>query len=326
MNKIFLPSVAYRKYSTPLLYGAEVVIKNYVGMNIFPKYIYGEWQHGAIYNLPGIYPEHINEGNSENKNNPTWTFNCLQESLLLQSNYKAKAIGAPILYLPELQIPYKRISGTLLIFPAHSSFNIHAYNSSNESVKKYLSYIKKIKKHFDYVAVCLHSECLRRNLWVNEFKDLSIEIIQGADVRDTNSLERMRALMSQFEFVTSNQIGSHIAYASFFGSKVSLAGPLHNFELDAVLLEPFYKKNSHLASWIVDQNKLAMQKFAFLHTNPWEAMSNKKWAGEQLGIKNILKPEEMKRLFKLNDMSQLFLQAKHALKRKLLYAKWLLDD
>ncbi len=326
MNKICLPPVAIRNYSTPLLYGAEVVIKNYVGMNIFPKYIYGEWQHGAIYNLPGIYPEHINEGNSVSKKNPTWTFNFLQESLLLQSGYQAKAIGAPILYLPELQIQYKRIPGSLLIFPAHSSFNIHAYNSFNESVKKYLRYIRKIKKNFDHVAVCLHSECLRRNLWVNEFKDLSIEIIQGADVRDTNSLERMRALMSQFEFVTSNTIGSHVAYASFFGSKASLAGPLHNFELDAVLQEPFYKKNSHLASWIVDQNKLAMQKFSFLHKNPWEAKSYKKWAGEQLGVKNILNPEEMKRLFKLNDMSQIFLQAKHGLKKKLHYAKWLLDD
>ena len=113
--------------------------------------------------------------------------------------------------------------------PSHSSFYVKQKNDEKIHENKYILFLKKIIDEYSSAVACLHNFDYENNLWKNEFNHLGVEIINGAGTNDENALERIIALMSQFEYVTSNVMGSHIAYAAAFGAKVSINGPYHKY-------------------------------------------------------------------------------------------------
>jgi hypothetical protein len=298
---IQLPQIEYRKYPASVLYGGDVIIKKYTRSVLTPRRIYGEWVHGIIYDYMHFHPYAVIGGNALNPNNPNWVCRKKDEGYLIFHGIPAKAIGAPICYLPKLSVNYERISNSLLVMPAHSSHYISAYNKEkSNSVLDYVDYIISIAGKFDHVVVCLHAECIKLNLWVNEFQEKGITVIQGASSDDKNALERIRALMSQFEFVTSNVLGSHIAYAAFFGAKVSISGPYHQWNREAFLKERFYADHEYLLDVMLNEESLAKELLPFIFIEPERACLLDAWGKEMVGVENILSPEELSRLLRIN--------------------------
>lgn len=305
MLKIELPQVVYRNNSSVLLYGGDYVVKQYTKSLLTPTWIYGEWVHGVIFDFMHFHPYAIIGGNSLNPNNPNWVTRKKDEEYLKKHGIQAKAIGAPICYLPKSSVNYDRVPDSLLVMPAHSSHYISSYNKNkNKSVLAYIDYIASVAGKFDHVTVCLHSECIKRNLWINEFREKGLEVIQGASTNDINSLERIRALMSQFEYVTSNVLGSHIAYASSFGAKVSIAGPYHEWHRETFLKEPFYAENEYLLDVLLNEEKIARESMPFLFVDPQAACLSEDWGKSLIGMDNVLAPEDLAKLLKINFINE----------------------
>jgi hypothetical protein len=303
---IQLPKIVYKNYDPSILYGADSIIKKYTHSLLTPRQIYGAWVHGIIFDQMHSHPYAIIGGNALNSNNPNWVYRKVDEEYLKLHGILAKAIGAPICYLPKLSVNLERIPNSLLVMPAHSSHHVSSYNKEkSNSVLEYVDYVISIAPKFEKVVVCLHAECIKSNLWVNEFQDKGIDVIQGASTDDENALERIRAIMSQFEFVTSNVLGSHIAYAAFFGAKVSISGPYHKWHREAFLNDPFYAEHPYLLDVFVNEESLARQFYPFLFVNPEHACTLECWGKEMVGVENTLSPNELSKLLRINLLSEL---------------------
>jgi hypothetical protein len=217
---------------------------------------------------------------------------CL-EWYLRENGYSAKAIGLPIAYLPDLK--YQRKPNSLLVMPTHSL----DYTEHSWKFEEYARQIFEIKKDVDAVWACIHTSCIKNGYWVNQFLECGIPIIEGVHANDRNSLERIRALASQFEFITTNGFGSHIAYGSAFGAKVSIFGKFSEFRTEDYSNCPFFQTYPGLlekAETLNSELFLKSQLTEFF-CHPREAEERVEWGLEQIGYNNRISPSEMRRCF-----------------------------
>ena len=110
--------------------------------------------------------------------------------------------------------------------PAHSSED----TTSEWKFEEYAEEMARIRASFSEVWVCIHPSCWEHGYWVDAFKKRGFPLVQGALYTDRNALERLARLFSSFEYVTTNTMGSHIAYAAYWGAKVSLYGSYADLE------------------------------------------------------------------------------------------------
>ena len=230
---------------------------------------------------------------SNPKQQTTWTASREHEHFLKQSGYKGWAIGLPFVYLPEKT--YERRKGSLLVMPVHSM----EYTRHRFKFAEYVDAIDSIRNCFETVAVCIYPACIKNGYWVDDFKERGYPIIEGANALDRNSLERVRALMSQFEYVTTNAFGSCIAYAAAFGAKVSIYGPYAKSDLNETKTDPYYLNRAGLAEKAVHaiSSDTVKKHLGELFVNPSDAVERKEWGRRQLGFENKVSPAEMRRLF-----------------------------
>jgi hypothetical protein len=203
-------------------YGALQVAAAYSGLVVPPRYvIQGIWQHGVFGPWQHFHPTILVYNAPGAAGRPVYVTREDEAILLRQQGFKqVRAIGLPILYVPEPTV--ERIPGSLLVVPTHSlSGDKHVDQGAFE---RYADSIREVAGRFSHVVACIHPNCRRNGLWVKEFTERGIEIIYGAETGDANALLRMRTLFAQFESVTTNEWGSHVAYALAFGARVSIAG------------------------------------------------------------------------------------------------------
>ena len=108
--------------------------------------------------------------------------------------------------------------------------------------------------------------------------------------------------MSQFEYVTSNVIGSHIFYAAAFGAKVSISGPFHKWNREAHFNEKFYADNKQLLDWHEKEEELSRENFPFLFVEPHRAKQHIEWGREMIGYNNLINVKQMIDLFRLKQV------------------------
>jgi len=205
-------------------YGDQKAAAIYCAFQDVPHPINGEWQHGWIVPERNIHPEFVigSDGRSYERRERCTFYVARQDQvdyLRSQGYKKVHAIGLPVLYVQAPQV--KRIPGSLLVMPAHSL----PETTEEWDADEYARSINSIAPRFSLVCLCVHKSCIGKGNWVSAFKDVNIQIVEGADERDQNSYLRLASLFNKFEFVTSNDFGSQIAYASYFKCKVSVAGP-----------------------------------------------------------------------------------------------------
>jgi len=204
----------------------------------------------------------------------------------------SRAIGMPICYTqpPEIQ----RQSGSLLVVPVHSlETTQHQW-----PFQQYADLIADAARDFDDVVVCLHPSCIKNGYWINEFESHNLSWVSGADVNDANSLDRMRYLCSQFEYVTTNGLTSTIAYASADGAKVSIFGPFCEIRVSDLEEVLFYQQNPGLAQRVLPhlREDAIRRHLAEFFCHPADATETREWGRTQLGYDAMLPPEDLRKL------------------------------
>ena len=218
------------------------------------------------------------------------------ETFLRDNEYpNAIAVGDPMLYTFEPKV--ERIPGSLLVIPEHSikETNINIEQGHSTVLP---DTIDNLKSKFSTVVACIGGFCATRKNYVKTFEDHGFPWITGAWLYDQFALQRIRNLFSQFEYVATNAIGSHIPYAGFCGCKVSYYGKGQNLSRAEYLKVPFLKKYPQLIEIISNEQRLEtiQEKFSFLFEKIQDSRRINEWSSKVLGENNILNFDEIAKL------------------------------
>lgn len=302
--KLNFPSVHIQKlYGEFDFYGANNVLSKYLNVKFIDKkkyniaYTHG-WKPDYFLNSD---PRIIYSHSFLKKNHLIFVAReSIKKYLISQGYTNVHSIGMPVVYLPEKK--YRRIPNSLLIMPSHSL----DYTKHNHwKFKEYVEEIKKIKHHFKEVFICIHPSCIKKNYWVNEFKEAGFNnIITGIDIRDINALFRLKKMMESFEFVTTNGFGSHLAYAAFFGAKISIYGSYNEYKKEDFADDPYFINNPEILEKSLElySENIVKYNYSELFKEPHMATTNTEWGKYEVGFYDKRNKKNLINLFQtIND-------------------------
>jgi len=279
-------------------YGASNNIARALHFEGIP-YTRASWLHGWV-PYPLVTPELlVNQGCvvcCEVGEVPNLLVTKNQEVFLKGKGYPhAKAVGAPFLYTQKPSV--KRIANSLLIMPEHSlrETNINYEQAKGSSLPDTLG---NLRNRFSTIIACLGGFCIQKNNYLESFEKAGLPWVTGAWLHDAFALQRMRNLFSQFEYVATNSIGSHIPYAGFSGCKVSYYGKGHNRPREDYLSTPIYEKYPHLIDFVDGEQKIETlrERYPFLFSDIENSNLIKEWSNEVLGSKNKIPEQQVAEL------------------------------
>jgi hypothetical protein len=254
----------------------------------YPPISFSRWVHGCT-PYPIVHPRQLTQTGDENENFLVATRE--QAEYLYRNNFKnVHAVGVPFLYAKTDQT-IKRQANSLLVMPAHSlPYTNHAWDQEN-----YAMQIEQLKPYFSSIVVCLHESCIAKGYWTRQFENRGIPWILGADLYDRNALKRIKILLSSFEYMTTNTIGSHVVYANFCGCKTSVFGEFAESYAKDFQQAPLYQKFPELlkATEHFFLEKYNREQFPFLFCHPKDSNFHVDWAAEKLGRIYQKSPDEL---------------------------------
>ena len=211
--------------------------------------------------------------------------------------------GLPFAYIPRQEEP--RFPNSLLAIPPHSS---EAETTFFKNYSSYVDYLLSLKNQFDQVAICIHY--LDKGKEVDLYaRAHGLDIIYGARPDDANSLIRTRAILERFEYVTSNNIGSHFAYALSAGCKFSFDNYFYDYK-DAILqkkLDALEKPVNYLeAALEVHSEKYVRSKFPqFFKDSPKDGIADESLARSIICPMETLSSNELMQVLGWNVTGQI---------------------
>jgi hypothetical protein len=169
------------------------------------------------------------------------------------------------------------------------------YTDHQWDQKTYVDQIVKLKPYFATIVACVHSSCFTKGYWVPYFEKHGIPCIRGADTYDKNALLRLNCIFKSFEYMTTNTIGSHVAYAAYSGCKVSIYGNFFSPSKNDYRDDPFYQEYPKLLDYWIDQSQKSVieKQYPQFFTNPMEATARKKWGEKVTGSAFKRRPSEI---------------------------------
>jgi hypothetical protein len=310
-NQLLLPAIEKQTSlrSTLDFYGAMNVWQKYCGITkaTHPKSFRS--QHGwCVQERQAIDPILLIQ---EPEIDPERTYLVArkdEEAFLESAGIRAKAIGLPYVYSKAM--PAKRRPGSLLVMPAHSL----EYTRHEWKFDAFAQRIQEISDQFSEVVCCVHPACQTNGYWKPNFERLGIPCVMGADVFDRNGLVRIKTLMNQFEFMTTNVLGSHVVYAAAAGVKVSIFGDYAEYREEDYQSTEFYQLHPHVLRPVLDlfSESHVRSQYPSLFCDPIKAQFAKAWADTELGLENRLSPQKLRQLLGWDRLSQLRTHLKSA--------------
>jgi hypothetical protein len=279
-------------------YGASYIIARQIGKRK-PPVSFAAWRHGWFFSKSVFHPRLLAKGT---RNTMNLMGNQRQVRILKEFGFKnAVAVGLPYIYADTFEL--QRKSGSLLVMPAHTL----PYNEQHWDQETYVAEIVKLKPYFSSIVACIHSACIGHGYWIQEFEKHGIPWIYGADTFDKNALSRANVMFKSFEHMTTNSLGSHVAYAAYSGVKVSVYGPYATPAIDDFRNDPFYKKYPELLRTHVEnlQEKVIRCHYPELFSSPMEATERKAWGAEMVGAAYKRKPQEIAELLGWSKANQI---------------------
>jgi hypothetical protein len=277
-------------------YGALHVAASYCGLVVPATYaIKGFWHHGCIGPWYEFSPGMLCSNAENGRTDPLYVARQEQADYLRGHGYaRPRAIGLPIVYTPTSGVA--RIPGSLLVVPTHTLIGDRF--PARELFERYADEVIAAAAGFSRVVVCISPNCQENGLWVKEFTERGCEIVYGARTNDANALLRMRMLFEQFETVTTNGWGSHVAYALALGARVSICGT-----------EPERSEADYLRDTAWASNKAALERVLGRETKEREraflqeffvpvagAVANRELGRWLIGADQKIPPQEMRAL------------------------------
>jgi hypothetical protein len=279
-------------------YGASNTIARSLGLPSIP-YTRASWSHGW-FRYPLVAPELlINQGCvscCKVREVPNLVATRGLEDFLKANDYPlAKAVGDPFIYTQDPAV--ERIPNSLLLIPEHS---IKESNENYEGSKALCipDSLDGLRERCSSIVACIGGFCVLRKNYVKVYEDAGIPWITGAWIHDAFALQRMRNLFSQFEYVATNAIGSHIPYAGYCGCKVSYYGKGHNRRREDYLGAPIYEKYPHLIDIVNEEQKLERfrERYPFLFKETEKSTRIKEWSSDALGLENKISDHQVAEL------------------------------
>jgi hypothetical protein len=288
-------------------YGASYVIAQQIGKKK-PPVSFAAWRHGWFFSKSVVHPCFLAKGTRR-------TLNLMgtqrQVRILKEYGYNnAVAVGLPYIYADTLEL--ERKPGSLLVMPAHTL----PYNKQHWDQNAYVAEIVKLKPYFSSIVACIHGACVEHGYWIHEFERHGIPWVQGADSYDKNALRRMNVMFKSFEYMTTNSLGSHVAYAAYSGAKVSVFGPYAAPEIDNFSNDPFYKKYPELLRTYVEnlQEDILKCHYPDLFSTPMEAIERRAWGAEMVGAAYRKDPQKIAALLGWSIANQIIGYCKEGLR------------
>lgn len=262
----------------PDYYGISHIIAAQTGRKNPPRSFAG-WLHGWLFTPVFHVKQLANCGTAEDMHLVATAQQV--ESLKRFGFNKAEAVGLPFIYSDNLEV--KRKPTSLLVMPSHSlPYTEHEWNQES-----YVKQVVQLKPYFSSIVACVHSACVKKGYWITEFEKNDIPWITGAFIDDKNALQRMKIIFNSFEYMTTNILGSHVAYASYCGCKVSIYGSYAIYSAKDFIAAPFYQNNPELLPKMVEfwREEWVKENFPDFFVIPMEAMERQQWGGDVLGVK-----------------------------------------
>ena len=268
-------------YTEPDCYGISRMIARNLYLPFTPR-SFSYWLHGWLYvdlkyieQFGVISKQHYLVATKE------------QEYFLTENGINAKAVGAPYVYVKNFdQLKVTRKKRSLLVMPPHGL----PYTTEKWDEEGYVKEICELKSDFDLIVACIHPSCAEKKAWVRQFESYGIQCITGAEMHDKNALVRMHRIFQHFEFMTTNCIGSHVAYAAYSGCKISIYGKFAEFSKDDLKNDVLYLTYPHVMehNLFSSTKQTVHEKFPFLFVHPSNAVEAISWASDELGEANKL--------------------------------------
>jgi FkbM family methyltransferase len=282
------------RFGSSGFYGAANVSAAYCGFKDVPDHLRGHWQHGWIASSRLPLPPDLIVGTWPLVDEYYWVARKDEEACLRSAGLPhVAAIGLPMIYLPPRSI--QRRPDSLLVMPGHTL----EYVTCTWKFDEFAEAIAAIRHEFSEVAVCVSPPCWKQGYWVDAFRRRGFRVIAGANREDRNALERIRYLMSSFEYMVTNGNGSHLVYSAYFGAKPSVYGP-YATRLEADFInDPLVKRNPGLLPVLLkssSEEELRRHR-SQLFCHPRDARADVEWARFELGEDNKVSPRRMRSLF-----------------------------
>lgn len=137
----------------------------------------------------------------------------------------------------EFKKEKKRLGGSLLLFPIHSTLDTNfSFNVIN-----LCNWVKKMGKNFDTIRVCLYwTDILRGHYKI--YRDFGFETITAGHILDPNFIPRLRSIIKLSSYTISNGISTHIAYCLalnkphyLIAQKLKLSGNKKEIKANSIL-------------------------------------------------------------------------------------------
>jgi hypothetical protein len=277
-------------------YGASYCIAKQLGYWSVPKIECKGWTHGwtpvdESINRPEYFIYH-GLGSDYFSDDVFFVQNQFVEQLLRRRGFNNSfAIGMPIIYAGDSQVPIKRRSGSLLLMP---SANCSNDLDRSELIQK----IKDSRGRFAEVYVSVHWSSYLADK--KKLESLGYNVICGPKISDKNGLERARRVFQYFDYVVSDGFGSHLVYANYFGCKVCIPFSYKTCSIDDCVRElekTNYPKDLYEVFYQRSSKNYLEKKAGFLFQDIFKSISNKEWADNELGVPFKKSPVELARLF-----------------------------
>lgn len=196
------------------------------------------------------------------------------------------AVGYPYLYMADLGVPKKaRLPNSLLVMPPHSLSD----TSENWDEEQLLHRIHALKPHFKTIVFCIHQQCIQKGYWLKNLEHFGFDYVIGSLANDANSLARMYQLFNMFEYVTTNNWGSHVLYAAYSGAKVSAIQPFFEKTARNYLKKPYINeqyRQANLEKLASFRYEAVRQHYPFFFCEPFDAVPQIGWAQTQMGLEH----------------------------------------
>ncbi|OUC13631.1 MAG: hypothetical protein B0A82_16405 [Alkalinema sp. CACIAM 70d] len=287
LTKRLPPIERIRLRSEPDYYGISHLIAQAVDRPKPPR-SFAHWLHGWIYTDPITHPRELTFWGEPQ--DTILVVNQEQVQILQEFGFQqVHAAGLPFIYGNLHTV--NRQAQTLLVMPSHSS----AYTDQQVNQEEYVKHILQWKTEFSDIVFCIHGSCVERGYWIPVLDHYQIPWIIGATTDDRNALIRMNIIFRSFDCVTSNVIGSHIAYAAYSGCRVSIDGKYASPQMSEFQHDPWYRLYPELLQKHLEifHETQIRQRFPQFFVSPMKATSHEAWGRQTVGSNYQKTPEEL---------------------------------
>jgi hypothetical protein len=278
-------------------HGADHVAADYVGVSRPYPAPRGNWAHGwnPLYfeEDPQSTIAYVRLLEKKKEHFAIFTAHETPARILRELGWTAETLGMPVCYLSEVDVA--RRPGSLLVMPVHSEQG-HRHQLDEQS---YVESVRSLRPQFDEVVISVHPGCIANGYWLRRFQDAGFPIVRGCHWTDRNSLKRVQRMLSSFEYVTTNALGSHIGYAAFFGAKVSIWGPTTEWKAEWYTNNYLAVPGTDFVDLYLRSTALSVvrQHYPQLFCHPLEAPEQLEWGRREMGYENKVTPDKMRELF-----------------------------